>query len=51
MKTDNAGVQYIDAHVNEHAQLWFYMGWADWMNAPDWTALKSQHQTPPLERF
>ena len=48
---DNAGVPYIDTNVNEHAQLWLYLSWADWMNAPEWASLMRHHETPPLDRF
>ncbi|NIJ09223.1 phenylpropionate dioxygenase-like ring-hydroxylating dioxygenase large terminal subunit [Sphingomonas vulcanisoli] len=51
VKFDNAGVAYIDTHVNEHAQLWMYMCWADWMTAPDWSSLKQRHESPPTDRF
>jgi phenylpropionate dioxygenase-like ring-hydroxylating dioxygenase large terminal subunit len=51
VKIDNSGVAYIDTQINEHAQLWLYMSWADWMTAPDWATLKRHHETPPLERF
>jgi phenylpropionate dioxygenase-like ring-hydroxylating dioxygenase large terminal subunit len=50
VKIDNAGVPYIDTNVNEHAQLWLYLSWADWMNAPDWASLMRQHEAP-LDRF
>ena len=39
------GPRYIDTHVNEHAQLWTYRAWAQWMDADSWAALK-QHRTP-----
>ena len=30
------GVSYIDTDVNEHAQLWTYEAWANWMSAAGW---------------
>ncbi len=40
------GVASIDTHINEHAQLWTYRAWADWMTAKDWPALKCDHAMP-----
>jgi phenylpropionate dioxygenase-like ring-hydroxylating dioxygenase large terminal subunit len=39
------GVRYIDTHINEHAQLWTYRAWAEWMDAASWADLK-QNRTP-----
>jgi phenylpropionate dioxygenase-like ring-hydroxylating dioxygenase large terminal subunit len=36
----------IDSMYNEHAQLWFYQGWADAMKAGDWDALRAHHTRP-----
>ena len=33
-------VEYIDTTTNEHAQLWTYRGWAEWMDAESWGQLK-----------
>ncbi len=33
--------------VNEHAQLWTWRCWADWMNANSWLELKAHHTMPP----
>ena len=38
-------VRYVDSAYNEHGQLWTWRAWADWMNAPDWEALK-RDRTP-----
>ncbi|MET3826367.1 nitrite reductase/ring-hydroxylating ferredoxin subunit [Sphingomonas sp. PvP055] len=40
------GAPYIDTLVNEHAQLWTYRAWADWMSAESWEELKQNHATP-----
>jgi 3-phenylpropionate/trans-cinnamate dioxygenase alpha subunit len=42
-----AGVSYIDSNINEHAQLWTYQSWADWMDAESWAALRQNHTRPP----
>jgi phenylpropionate dioxygenase-like ring-hydroxylating dioxygenase large terminal subunit len=43
--TPSEGPRFIDTHVNEHAQLWTYRAWAEWMDAENWAALK-QHRSP-----
>jgi phenylpropionate dioxygenase-like ring-hydroxylating dioxygenase large terminal subunit len=48
--TTERGVPYVDAPVNEYAQLWTWTCWADWMNAESWSALKA-HKTPTPERL
>ena len=40
---------YIDTTVNEHAQLWIWQSWADWMEAEDWQALRRDHSRPPAD--
>ena len=30
----------------EHAQLWMYRAWAEYMDAPDWPALRARHGEP-----
>ncbi len=47
--TPAAGPRYIDAAINEHAQLWTYRAWAEWMDAEDWGALKQQRSPVPSE--
>ncbi|MGE0056764.1 MAG: SRPBCC family protein [Dehalococcoidia bacterium] len=32
--------------VNEHAQLWLYRAWAEWMAADSWDDLRSNHSKP-----
>jgi hypothetical protein len=47
VKMSKEGLGYIDANVNEHAQLWVYRAWAEWMDAPNWDALRADHSLPP----
>ncbi|WP_091739362.1 aromatic ring-hydroxylating oxygenase subunit alpha [Phenylobacterium immobile] len=46
-KVGERGHAHIDTHINEHAQLWTYRNWADWMDAESWAVLKAQHTAPP----
>ena len=43
---EEGGPPYIEAKVNEHAQLWYYRSWADWMTAESWADLKRNHSIP-----
>lgn len=36
----------IESGINEHAQLWMYRAWAEFMDAPDWASLKASHSKP-----
>jgi 3-phenylpropionate/trans-cinnamate dioxygenase alpha subunit len=36
------GLARIDANTTEHAQLWTYAAWAQWMTGADWDTLKAQ---------
>jgi hypothetical protein len=40
------GLARIEGTTNEHAQLWTYYSWAQWMKGLDWDALKKA-TTPP----
>ncbi|WP_091736097.1 aromatic ring-hydroxylating oxygenase subunit alpha [Phenylobacterium immobile] len=42
-------VSYIDTPINEHAQLWLYRAWADWMSAASWADLKRDATRPPVD--
>jgi phenylpropionate dioxygenase-like ring-hydroxylating dioxygenase large terminal subunit len=33
-------------NVNEHAQLWYYRSWAEWMAAESWDDLRAIHSIP-----
>ena len=44
---DELGPPRIDTHVNEHAQLWHYRAWAEWMAADSWADLKANHTRVP----
>lgn len=46
IRHDQPGLPHIATHVNEHAQLWTYRAWADWMDAKDWSALQRHHAMP-----
>jgi len=47
---DEHGPPRIETVVNEHAQLWTYRAWADWMAAEDWTELRANHTQVPRDR-
>lgn len=36
------GVARIEAPVNEHAQLWTYHAWKEWLKAPSWDELRER---------
>ena len=40
------GPPHIEARVNEHAQLWFYRAWSEWMAADTWPELAANHAKP-----
>ena len=46
IRHEPSGLAHIDAHISEHAQLWTYRAWADWMAAEDWDALRRKHSIP-----
>ena len=43
------GPNYIDSAINEHAQLWTYRAWAEWMDADNWASLKQHRRGTPVE--
>lgn len=43
----DSGQSYIETVVNEHAQLWLYRSWSDWMRADSWRALMDDHSPVP----
>ena len=44
---DELGPPRIESpNVNEHAQLWYYRSWAEWMAADGWYDLRSNHSVP-----
>jgi phenylpropionate dioxygenase-like ring-hydroxylating dioxygenase large terminal subunit len=45
----SSGPGFIDTTINEHAQLWVWRSWAEWMEAADWDALKRNHSSPPTD--
>ena len=44
-----SGPRYIDTHINEHAQLWTYRAWAEWMDAESWASLKQNRTSMPAD--
>lgn len=45
--TDQEGAPpYIASQMNEHAQLWMYRCWAEYLTAEDWPALRKSHARP-----
>ena len=47
---DESGPPHIETAVNEHAQLWHYRAWADWMAADNWDALRANHSEVPRNK-
>ncbi|MBV1879313.1 MAG: Rieske 2Fe-2S domain-containing protein [Pseudomonadales bacterium] len=47
MTADVSGQNHVKSVVNEHAQLWLYRAWQDWMAADDWAQLRDKHSLPP----
>jgi phenylpropionate dioxygenase-like ring-hydroxylating dioxygenase large terminal subunit len=46
---DEAGPPRIETRINEHAQLWTYRAWADWMSAESWDDLRARHADVPRD--
>ena len=40
---------YLETSVNEHAQLWLYRAWSEWMAADNWDDLKQMHSSVPRD--
>ena len=43
------GLAVIDAPINEHAQLWTYHAWREWLRHPTWEGLRNS--TVPNDRY
>jgi phenylpropionate dioxygenase-like ring-hydroxylating dioxygenase large terminal subunit len=43
---DESGPPYIGVHCSEHAQLWTYRAWSEFMAASDWDDLRAHHSKP-----
>ena len=43
MIEDEGGPPYVETVVNEHAQLWHYRAWSEWMAADSWQDLRRTH--------
>ena len=46
---DETGPPHMETRINEHAQLWLYRAWADWMGADGWAQLKADHTPVPRD--
>ncbi len=46
---DETGPPHIESRINEHAQLWLYRAWSDWMAADSWAQLKANHTPVPRD--
>ncbi len=47
--TEIEGAAYIQTHVSEHAQLWTYCAWSEWMAAESWAELERNHSPLPMD--
>jgi phenylpropionate dioxygenase-like ring-hydroxylating dioxygenase large terminal subunit len=46
---EEGGPPHIETSVNEHAQLWLYRAWAEWMAADSWDDLRANHSEVPRD--
>jgi len=44
---EELGPPRIITSINEHAQLWHYRSWAEWMAADSWAELRAHHSPVP----
>ena len=44
---DEGSPPRIETQMNEHAQLWLYRSWSEWMAAESWSMLKANHSPVP----
>ena len=49
IQPSDSGPRYMDVAINEHAQLWTYRAWAEWMDADSWASLKQHRRSAPVE--
>ena len=47
LQENESGPAHIETRFNEHAQLWHYRAWAEWMAAGDWQNLRENHSHVP----
>jgi phenylpropionate dioxygenase-like ring-hydroxylating dioxygenase large terminal subunit len=47
IRQEASGPPRIITTVNEHAQLWHYRCWAEWMDAASWPALAAERSATP----
>ena len=50
LQEEESGPAHIETRFNEHAQLWHYRAWAEWMAAGDWQHLRENHSQVPEGR-
>jgi hypothetical protein len=46
IREEETPAPYVLPPVNEHAQLWLYRAWSEWMAADSWSDLKANHSKP-----
>lgn len=44
---ESGGQAAIETVISEHAQLWTYRCWEEWMRAATWSELEAQHSAEP----
>jgi phenylpropionate dioxygenase-like ring-hydroxylating dioxygenase large terminal subunit len=44
---DDTAAGHVVSKVSEHAQLWTYRAWAEWLAAESWQELKQRHSLVP----
>ena len=44
MLADEKGPARLETPLNEHAQLWLYQAWADWIESESWSVLETRQR-------
>lgn len=47
IRGEEGAAPYIPSQMNEHAQLWMYKVWAEYLNAASWPQLRETHSRVP----
>jgi hypothetical protein len=42
---------HTETSVNEHAQIWLYRAWSEWMAAESWADLRANHSSVPRDKM
>ena len=50
VQKEEGGPPFTETNVNEHAQLWLYRAWSEWMSADSWDDLRANHSQVPTDR-